>query len=164
MERAANRWHNPVALLTVLFLGACSLGTPHSAREYANAVAVGDPVGTFTTIVGPATAIIAMKSTLRFPDGTTEAGARSVLMYYHPTGRAGTCLFQIGYAAPYSSEIVKEDVVERPCDGTHWARFRIAGSDIAFVGHLSRTNYKGTPVTLLEISDQSVPASMRLVY
>jgi len=164
MERSANYWRKPVALLTVLFLGACSAGTPHSAREYANAVAVRDPSGSFTTIVGPATAIIAMRSTLKFPDGTTESGARSVLMYYHPSAKAGTCLFQIGHAAPYSSQIVKEEVVEQPCDGTHWAQFRIAGTDIAFVGHLSRTNYKGTPVTLLEIGEQRVPASIRLVY
>ena len=155
---------NLVASLAVLFLGACSTGTPHSAQDYANAVALRDPAGSFTTIVGPSTAIVQMSSTLKFPDGTTESGERSVLMYYRPSGKSGTCLFQIGHAASYSSEIVKEPAVERPCDGRHWARFRIAGSDIAFVGHLTRTNYKGTPVTLLEIGEDRVPPTIRLVY
>lgn len=105
-----------------------------------------------------------MVSTLKFPDGTTESGERSVLMYYRPSGKSGTCIFQIGHAANYSTDIVKEKAVEQPCDGRRWARFRIAGSDIAFVGHLNRTNYKGTPVTLFEISEDRVPPTMRLVY
>ena len=52
----------------------------------------------------------------------------------------------------------------QPCDGKQQARFRIAGIDVAFVGHLVKTDYKGTPVTLFEISDHTVPESIHLVY
>lgn len=86
-------------------------------------------------------------------------------MYDRPSAVAGSCLFQIGHAETDSlSSIVKEDVVQRPCDGKRWARFRIAGTGIGFVAHLMHTKYKGTPVTLLEIGDQEVPPSLRVVY
>jgi hypothetical protein len=127
-------------------------------------VAVNDPEGSLTTIVGPGTAIVSMASTVKFPQGDTASGVRSVLMYDRPSGRSGLCLFQIGHAARYSSSIVTEDVVKRPCDGKQWARFRIAGTDIGFIAHLVRTSYKGTPVTLLEIGDRQAPGSLRVVY
>ena len=85
-------------------------------------------------------------------------------MYYRPTVKLTTCSFQIGHAAAHSAEIIKEDPVEQPCDGIHWARFRVAGSDIAFIAHLKNTNYKGTPVTLLEIRENRIPTSLHVVY
>jgi hypothetical protein len=36
--------------------------------------------------------------------------------------------------------------------------------DVAFVGHLEAKDYKGTPVTLFEITDQTKPDSLHLVY
>ncbi len=145
-------------------LAACSTADIHSAQDYAAASAVGDPNGSLTTMVGPGTAVVRMTLTLRFPQGDAASDVHSLLMYDGPASTPRTCLFQIGYAAHVSSTIVKEDVVKQPCDGKQWARFRIAGVDIAFIGHLVKTNYKGTPVTLFEISDQKVPESIHLVY
>jgi hypothetical protein len=85
-------------------------------------------------------------------------------MYDHPDALPGLCLFQIGHVERSSFSIVKEAIVKQPCDGKRWARFRIAGSDVGFVAHLMRTNYKGTPVTLLEIGDHQAPQSLRVVY
>jgi len=151
-------------IVAAFALGACSTADLHSARDYALASAIGDPDGSLTTIVGPATAVVQMTSDVRFPQGDRASEVRSVLMYVGPARAPGVCRFQIGHAAHHSFTIVKEDVVERPCDGKRWARFRIAGTDIAFVGHLAQTNYKGTPVTLFELSDRAVPASIRVVY
>ena len=151
-------------LIAAAALGACGLAPAHSPREYAGAVAIGDPDGSFTTMVGPSTAIVRMSSTVKFPSGDTESGIRSLLMYYRPANRAGMCEFQVGHAAQYSNDIVKEPAVQQPCDGKGWAKFRIAGEDFAFVAHLKRTRYKNVPVTLLEIDDQRVPAGIRLVY
>ncbi len=151
-------------IFVALVLAACSTEAPHSAQDFQKAVALGDPDGSLTTIVGPQTAIVRMTSALKFPDGNTQSDLRSVLMYDRPGTRPGTCLFQIGHAAKYSPTIVKEDEVTRPCDGLRWARFRIAGTDVAFVARLVHTQYKGTPVTLLEISEHEAPQSLRLVY
>lgn len=153
-----------IAAVTAFGLAACSLGPTHSPKDYQNAVALGDPDGSLTTIVGPVTAIVRMSSTLRFPEGDTASGERSVLMYDRPAGRPGMCLFEIGHRAQFSSTIVKEAVMQQPCDGKRWARFRIAGRNFAFVAHLTHTHYKSTPVTLLEIDDHQGPASLRLVY
>lgn len=150
--------------MVVALLVGCGSGPAHSPQDYQSAVAVGKPDGSFTTIVGPATPIVKATSTLKFPQGDTEFGERSVLMYDRPSERTGMCLFQIGYAAAHSSSIVKEGPVEQPCDGKRWARFHIAGTDVGFVGHLVRTQYKSTPVTLLEISDHRVPDSLLVVY
>ena len=151
-----------IAAIT-LALAACA-GSPHSPGDFRKAVAVGDPDGSLTTIVGPAMPIVRFTSTVRFPDGETESAMRSVLMYDRPGEGPGTCLFQIGHAAKYSSSVVKEDVSAQPCDGRRWAHFRIAGTDIAFIAHLMHTNYKGTPVTLLEIDEHQAPASLRVAY
>jgi hypothetical protein len=154
----------PAAVLAALLAGCGGSGPAHSPRDYASAVAVAKPDGSFTLIVGPATPIVKMESTLKFPQGDTEPGVHSVLMYDRPGTRPDTCLFQIVYEAAYSTEIVKENAVEQPCDGKRWARFRIAGDDVAFVAHLNRTSYKGTPVTLLEIGDHQAPDSIHLIY
>lgn len=151
-------------VLVTLALAGCVTAPPRSPQDYANAVALRDPDGSLTTIVGPATAIVRMTSTVKFPEGDTAPGVRSVLMYDRPSGQPGFCLFQIGHAPRFSSSIVTEDVVKRPCDGKQWARFRITGTDIGFIAHLMHTNYKGRPVTLLEIGDHQVPGSMRVVY
>ncbi len=153
-----------LGIAVTLALTGCATGKTHTAQDFQKAVALGNPDGSITTIVGPETAIVRMTSTIKFPDGDTESGMRSVLMYDGPGGRPGTCLFQIGHAAKYSPAIVKEDVVTRPCDALRWARFRIAGTNVAFVAHLTHTQYKGTPVTLLEISERDAPASLHLVY
>jgi hypothetical protein len=145
-------------------LTACGVAPAHSPQEYAAAVAVGDPAGNFTTMVGPGTAIVRMRSTVKFPGGDTQSGIRSLLMYYRPANQSGMCVFQIGHAPQYSNDIVKEPVVQQPCDGKGWAKFRIAGADVAFVAHLMHTRYKNTPVTLLQIDDQHVPAGIHLVY
>jgi hypothetical protein len=154
-----SRW-----VVAALALAACSAPGLHSAQDYAGASAIGDPDGSLTTIVGPATAVVQMTSTVRFPQGDTGADVRSVLMYDGPASTPGACRFQAGYKANHSFTIVKEDATNQPCDGKRWARFRIAGVDVAFVGHLVPTNYKGTPVTLFEISDHTVPESIHLVY
>jgi hypothetical protein len=151
------------AVVASLALAACGTAALHSSQDYANAAAVGDPDGSLTTIVGPNTEIVNMTSTVKFPQGDTSA-VRSVLMYVAPGSRPGTCTFQIGHLASHTFTIVKEDKMERPCDGKRWASFRIAGTDVGFVAHLTSTNYKGTPVTLLEISDHKAPDSLRLVY
>lgn len=164
MESAKITHETLIAAAATLALVACSLGTTHSPQDYAKAVALNDPDGSLTTIVGPATAIVSITSTLKFPEGDTESGERAVLMYDRPNDRPGICLFQIGHAARYSSSIVKESIVQRPCDGKQWAYFRIAGTDVAFVAHLLHTHYKRTPVTLLEIGDHTAPASIRVVY
>jgi len=145
-------------------LAGCMTASSHSPQDYANAIALSDPDGSLTTIVGPATAIVRMTSNLKFPEGDAASGVRSALMYVRPSGQPGFCLFQIGHAPRFASSIVTEDVTKRPCDGKQWARFHIAGTDIGFVAHLVHMNYKGTPVTLLEISDHQVPGSMRVVY
>jgi len=152
------------AVLVILALAGCAPALRHSPQDYANAVALNDPDGSLTTIVGPATAIVRMTSTVKLPEGDTASGVRSVLMYDRPSGQPGFCLFQIGHAPRFSSSVVTEDAVKRPCDGKQWARFRITGTDIGFIAHLMHTNYKGKPVTLLEISDHQVPGSMRVVY
>lgn len=151
-------------LIAAAALGACGVAPAHSPQEYAAAVAVGDPAGSFTTMVGPSTAIIRMSSNLKFPNGDTEGGIRSVLMYYRPAKRPGMCEFQIGHAPKYSNDIVKEPAVQQPCDGKAQAKFRIAGSDFAFVAHLLQTRYKNVPVTLLQIDDERVPAGIHVVY
>ncbi len=150
------------AILAAFALAACTAWPTHSPKDYAGAVAVGDPDGSLTTFVGPVTAVVKMKSTVKFPEGDTVSGVRSVLMYDRSDAQPGFCTFEIGHRI-YSS-IVRKDRVKRPCDGKHWARFRIAGTDIGFIAHLTRTNYKGTPVTLLEISDRHIPDSMQVVY
>jgi len=157
--------HRSIFSIAAMTLALVACGGPaHSPQDFQKAVAVGDPDGSITTIVGPATPIVRFTSTLKFPDGDTESGMRSVLMYARPGERPGTCLFQIGHAAKYSPLVVKEAIVTQPCDGLHWARFRIAGTDVAFVAHLMHTNYKGTPVTLLEIGEHQAPPSLRVVY
>jgi hypothetical protein len=153
-----------LSIAATIVLTACSTPDPHSAKDYAGASAVGDPEGTFTIILGPATPIVKMTSTLKFPQGDTWPLIHSVLMYEHPSVTAGNCVFEIGYKANTSSEIVKEASVEQPCDGKQQARFRLAGVDIAFVGHLEKKDYKGTPVTLFEITDHTIPESIHLVY
>jgi len=159
-----NRQTLIAAAFVALALAGCIPAPPHSPYDYANAVALKDPDGSLTTIVGPTTAIVRMTSTVKFPEGDTASGVRSVLMYDRPSGQRAFCLFQIGHASRFLASIVTEVVVKRPCDGKQWAHFRIAGTDIAFIGHLMHTNYKGTPVTLLEISDHQVPGSMQVVY
>lgn len=151
-------------LIAAAALGACGVAPAHTPQEYAAAVAVGDPAGSFATMVGPNAAIVRMSSTVKFPNGDTEGGIRSVLMYYRPASRAGICEFQIGHAPKYSNDIVKEPAVQQPCDGKGWAKFRIAGKDFTFVAHLIQTRYKNVPVTLLQIDDERVPAGIRLVY
>lgn len=156
-----------LAFAAAISLAACggSRPDPHTARDYAGATSAGDPNGTFTTILGPATPIVVMTSALRFPQGDTAPRVRSVLMYDHPVeDTPGTCVFEIGYRAYTSDTIVKEAPVQQPCDGKKQARFRIGGTDVSFVGHLVKTDYKGTPVTLFEISDHTVPESIHLVY
>jgi hypothetical protein len=152
-----------VALATLALTG-CTLAPTRSAKDYANAVALNDPDGSLTTIVGPATAIVTMTSTVKFPEGDSASGVRSVLMYDRPSGQGGFCLFQIGHTSRFASSVVKEDVVQQPCDGKRWARFRIAGTDLGFVAHLMHTNYKGTPVILLEIGEHRAPESIRIFY
>ena len=148
----------------VLALLGCASAPAQTADSYAKAVAMQDPDGSLTTVAGPGTPVVVMTSTVKFPDGTVAPDERSVLMYDRPDPQAGWCQFQIGHRAHHSFAIVKENVVRQPCDGKKWARFRVAGTDIAFVGHLKKTNYKGTPVTLFEISDQNIPSSLRLTY
>jgi hypothetical protein len=152
------------ALAAAAALSACASAPARSPQEYAHAVAVGEPAGSFTTIVGPSTAIVQMISTVKFPSGDTEGGIRSVLMYYRPARQSGDCDFQIGHAPKYSSDIVKEPVVSQPCDGKRWAKFRIVGNDFTFVGRLKKTRYKNVPVTLFEIDDERVPDGIRLTY
>jgi hypothetical protein len=152
------------AIVVAVGLIGCNLDVPHSPQDYQKAVALHDPVGSLTTIVGPATAVVKTTSTLRFPDGDTQAGVRSVLVYDRPSDQPGMCSFQIGHKyTRFSSSIVKEDMVTQPCDGKRWARFRIAGTNFAFVAHLVDTHYKRTPVTLLEIGDREIPASIELI-
>jgi hypothetical protein len=153
-----------VVLIVAALAAGCGIAPDHSARDYANAVALDASGGSLTLIVGPDTAIVTMTSTLKFPEGDTASGVRSVLVYSRPGDRPGTCLFQAGYAARGSFSIVREQPVLRPCDSVHWAEFRIAGKDIAFVGHLVRTKYKNTPVTIFEIGDHRVPESLHVVY
>lgn len=153
-----------LSIAATIALAACSTPDIHSAKDYAGASAVGNPDGTFTIILGPATPIVKMTSTVKFPQGDTWPLVHSVLMYEHPAATAGTCVFEIGYKSNTSSQIVKEDPVEQPCDGKQQARFRIAGVDVAFVGHLEKKDYKGTPVTLFEITDRTIPESIHLVY
>ncbi len=156
-----------LTLLTIaaaVALAACGTPDHHTAQDFAGATASGDPDGTLTTIVGPVTPVLKMTSAVRFAQGDTVPGVRSVLMYDRPAPTPGACVFEIGYLANRSSAIVKEDPVQQPCDGKQQARFRIAGVDVAFVGHLVKTNYKGTPVTLFEISDHTIPESVHLVY
>jgi len=151
------------AALGGIIIAGCAAAPVHSSTDYANAAAVGDASGSLTTIVGPATAIIEMRSAVKFPEGDTASGVRSVLMYDGVSDQPGFCLFQIGHAAQ-SSSMVTEAALKRPCDGKHWARFRIAGTGIGFISHLVRTSYKNTPVTLLEITDHQAPDSIRVVY
>ena len=158
-----------LAIAAVISMAACSRPRPdpHTAQDYAGATSAHDPDGTFTTILGPATPIVVMTSALRFPQGDTAPRVRSVLMYDRPVegqGAPGMCVFEIGYRASTSDAIVKEAPVQQPCDGKKQARFRIAGVDVAFVGHLEAKDYKGTPVTLFEITDQTKPDSLHLVY
>jgi hypothetical protein len=155
-----------LSIVAAISLAACgaSKPDPHSAQDYAGASAVGDPDGSFTTILGPVTPIVVMKSTVKFPQGDSVPLVHSVLMYEHPAAAAGMCVFEIGYRANSSSDIVKEAPVQQPCDGKQQARFRIAGVDVAFVGHLVKTDYKGTPVTLFEIGDRTIPESIHVVY
>lgn len=153
-----------IALVIALAVTGCGIAPDHSARDYANAVALDVPDGSLTLIVGPDTAIVTMTSTLKFPEGDTASGVRSILVYGRPGDRTSTCLFQTGYAARGSFSIVKEQPVLRPWDGVHWAQFRIAGKDIAFVGHLVRTKYKNTPVTIFEIGDHRIPEPLHVVY
>jgi hypothetical protein len=164
MERTARILAAFAATLSAAALAACASAPTRSPQEYARAVAVGDPAGSFTTIVGPNTAIVQMISTVKFPSGDTEPGMRSMLMYYHPARQSGYCEFQIGHAPKYSNDIVKEPAASEPCDGKRWAKFRIAGNDFSFVAHLKKTRYKNIPITLLEIDDQRLPDSIRLVY
>jgi hypothetical protein len=145
-------------------LAACGTPDLHSAQDYASASSVGAPDGSLTTIVGPDTPVVKMTSTLRFPQGDIAPDVRSVLMYDRPASTPGACFFQAGYKAGHSDTIVKEETAIQPCDGKRPARFRIAGVDVAFVGHLVTSNDKGTPVTLFEISDHTVPQSIRVVY
>jgi hypothetical protein len=156
--------HTLLGIAAAFALAACSVPDLHTAQDYAAAAALGDPDGSLTTIVGPSTAVVQMRSSVRFPQGDVASGVHSVLMYDGPANAPGTCRFQIGYEARNSSTIVKEDPVTEPCDGKRPARFRIAGNDVAFTGHLVQTTYKGTPVTLFEISGHAVPASIRVVY
>jgi len=107
-------------------------------------------------------AIMKMTSTLKFPEGDTR-GVRALLMYDGPASQSGMCQFQLGQATQYSSSIISEKMIQ-PCDGKQWAHFRVAATDVTFIAHLMHTHYKGTPVTLLEISDHRVPDSIRLVY
>ncbi|MGA8535490.1 MAG: hypothetical protein WB615_15385 [Candidatus Tumulicola sp.] len=164
MEGGRKAPQKPIAaVLVAVALAGCVVAPPHSAKDYANAAALRAPDGTLTTVVGPDTAIVTMTSTVKFPEGDTSSRVRSVLTYEAPSDQPGFCLFQIGHAAR-SAPIIKEDAVQRPCDGKRWARFRIAGTDIGFVAHLVHTNYKGIPVILLEIADHQVPDSIRLLY
>ncbi|HVN70198.1 MAG TPA: hypothetical protein VMU38_11190 [Candidatus Binatia bacterium] len=149
---------------TALAVAGCALPADHTAADYAKAVAIGNPDGYLTLIVGPATPIVKMSSTLKFPQGDTQSDEHSLLMYDRPGDRPGTCVFQIGYAASRFSQIVKTDPIVQPCDGKRQARFHIAGKDVAFVAHLVHENYKGTPVTILEIGDHQAPESLHLVY
>jgi|SRR5579862_3915607 len=151
-----------IAIAVFVLAGCGATAALHSPEDYANAVALDDPDGSLTTIVGPNTEIVKMTSTVKFPQGDTSP-VRSVLMYYAPA-RSGTCTFQIGYMASHTFTIVKEEKTVQPCDGKQWAHFHIAGTDISFVGHLDNKNYKGTPVTLLEISDYKHPDSIRVTY
>jgi hypothetical protein len=154
-----------LSLGLAIVLAACSKPDTHTAADYTAASASGDPDGgTMTTIVGPGNPIVQMKSTVKFPQGDTVAEVHSVLMYEHPAATPGTCVYEIGYLANHASPIVKEDPVEQPCDGKQQARFRIAGVDIAFVAHLEKKNYKGTPVTIFEIGDHTIPSTIHLVY
>ena len=152
------------AIVAALGLIRCSPEVPHSPQDYQKAVALRDPTGSLTTIVGPRTAAVKMSSELKFPDGDTQAGVRSILMYDGPSDQPGMCSFQIGHKyTRFAPSIVSEDMVKQPCDGKRWAHFRIAGTNVAFVAHLVHTRYKSTPVTLLEISDHQMPASMLLI-
>ena len=153
-----------MSIFACAVLAACSPGTKHSPQDYANAVALEPPEGSFTTMAGANTAIVKIESNIKYPQGDTESGVRSILMFDGPARESGMCLFQQGHAAQYFFSIVKEPVVKQPCDGKRWARFRIVGSDFAFIGSLKSMKYKGTPITLLEISDQQKPDSIKLVY
>lgn len=153
-----------IAVFACAVLAACSPGTKHSPQDYANAVALEPPEGSFTTMAGANTAIAKIESSIKYPQGDTESGVRSILMFDGPSREPGMCLFQQGHAAQYFFTIVKEAVVTQPCDGKRWAHVRIVGSDFAFVSHLKRMKYKGTPITLLEISDQQIPQSIKLIY
>jgi hypothetical protein len=145
-----------------LALFGCSTASLHPFADYAAATAVDDPDGSLTTIVGPATKIVDMTSTIRFPQGD-GAEVHSALFYVEPAA-GGSCRFRIGYVAKHTFTVVKSDPIDQPCDGKRWARFRIAGQDVGFVAHLMKTNYKGTPVTLLEIGDHKNPDALRVVY
>ncbi|MGA2760436.1 MAG: hypothetical protein ABSF08_08985 [Candidatus Cybelea sp.] len=162
MERQRTLLVSIAAILVAFTFAGCTTLPTHSPKDYASAMAAADPDGSLTTIVGPVTAVVKMKSTVKFPQGDTVSGVRTVLMYDRPNAQPGFCTFEIGHRILWS--IVRENRVKRPCDGKHRARFRIAGTDIGFIAHLTRTNYKGTPVTLLEISDHHLPGSMQVVY
>ena len=163
MKRASIR--AAVFVSIVFALSACNVTAAlHSPQDYAKATSLGDPDGSLTEIVGPATPIVEMTSGLKFPQGDIAPAVRSVLMYDKPSTSAGMCVFQIGYSPQRSFTVIKEDEVTAPCDGKRWARFHIAGADVGFVAHLAHMNYKGTPVTLLEISDHQQPDSIRVVY
>jgi hypothetical protein len=150
-------------MLAAFAFTACAAPDLHSAKDYAAATSAGDPDGSLTLIGGPATPLVLMTSALHFPQGDT-AQVRSVLMYDAPGTSPGMCRFEVGYKAVKSYTIVKEDAVQQPCDGKQTAHFHIAGLDVSFVAHLEQKNYKGTPVTLLEIGDHNVPSSLRVVY
>jgi hypothetical protein len=142
-------------------LSACAALKDHSAEDYQKAAALGNPDGSLTTIVGPDTAIVDLTGDLQFPQGDSER-THSVLMYDHPAGE-GACFFHAQYDNQVGG-ITKEPQVVQPCDGKHSARFRIGGIDADIVGHLHHVTYKGTPVTLLEISKYDVPEYVRVVY
>src|SRR5579862_5170583 len=147
-----------IAIAVFVLAGCGATAALHSPEDYANAVALDDPDGSLTTIVGPNTEIVKMTSTVKFPQGDTSP-VRSVLMYYAPA-RSGTCTFQIGYMASHTFTIVKEEKTVRPLltvaglhrflflhDGKrvacHVPDLKRARTDISFVGHLDNKNYKG---------------------
>jgi hypothetical protein len=151
----------PACLAVCIALAACAGGKPHSAEDYRRAVAVGDPDGHLTTITGPDTVVLDVTAPMKFPQGD-GAMVHSTLSYDGPSSSDGTCVFHITYETQY--EKVEGPQLVLPCDGKRWARLHVNGVDGGFIAHLHHMNYKGTPVTLLEISSQDVPESIRLTY
>lgn len=143
-------------------LAACSALQDHSAQDYEKSTPLDNPDGSLTTIAGPDTAIVDLKETLKFPEGDVER-AHTVLKYDRPAVEGGLCLFHTEYANDLGM-VVKGPQVEQPCDGRRAAQFRVGGIGAGFVSHLHRVNYKGTPVTLLEMSKEDVPEYVRVVY
>jgi hypothetical protein len=143
-------------------LAGCAALQDHSAPEYQQAAPLDNPDGSLTTIAGPDTAVVDLSGNLKFSDGDVER-THSVLKYDQPAGTPDACLFHAEYANPIGM-VVKEPQVSQPCDGKRPASFRIGGIDATFVAHLHHVVYKGTPVTLLEMSKYDVPEYIRVVY